>query len=120
MFEFNETKRDLIALAFSVRAKHQEEWGAGWYFRPGGWEFGPFFSRLWPWVVALKCAICILLGRKEHEGSNWQIDQVEIAAWDGEEHNGYPEANYHAWKYLNVRKGWRPQSWRYEASWEST
>ncbi len=108
----------LIALGLEQRAEPDEEWGHGWYFRPGEWEFGPFFPGLWRWAIALKCAVCILFGWKSSQKFNQ--DWIMVAAWDGERCNGYPEADYHQWKQLLVRKGWRPSTWRYDAGTEST
>lgn|GEM_PF-4988521 len=111
-------KGQLIALGLEQRTEPDEEWGKGWYLRPGEWEFGPFLARLWPWAIALKCAVCILLGRKGSE--RWTEDWIMVAAWDGERCNGYPEASYDQWKELRVRKGWRPSTWLYDARTEST
>jgi len=113
-----EGKRRLIRLALEQRAEHDDQWGRGWWLRPGDWEFGPFLPRLWGWAVALKCALCILLKRAGPE--RWTEDWIMVAAWDGERCNGYPEADYNAWKELRVRRGWRPSTWRYDARREST
>lgn len=108
----------LIKLALAERARHDQEWGPGWWFRPGDWEFGPFGTRLWPWAVALKCAICILLGR-DGAGDSWSEDVIEVAVYEGESHSSI-DGPYHSWRYLMVRKGWRPSTWRFAEGTEST
>ncbi len=108
----------LIRLALEQRARYNEEWGAGWWFRPGGWEFGPFLARLWPYAVALKCAVCVLLNRRG-AGDSYLEDVIEVAIWEGESHGSF-DGTYHSWRYLSVRKGWRPSSWRFGSGVEST
>ncbi len=107
----------MIRLAFQQRARYDEEWGPGWWLRLGEWEFGPFLSWLWPWAVALKCSLCILFGRGK--GDDWSFDQIEVAMYQGESH-GSMDGTYHSWRYLRVRKGWRPRTWRFAEGMEST
>jgi hypothetical protein len=120
------TRFELMKIALRARANCDENWPKGFVIwlplqRIGGewdYEFGPYLGWLWSWCVALKCCLCLLLHRDGVE--QFHEDWIEVAAWDGEEHNGYPEANYHAWRYLKVCKGLRPRTWRYETGWEST
>lgn len=111
------TRVALIQAAWRDKTRPDEEFSHGFRIWTGmrlGYEFGPYFKRTWELAITLKCIVCILLGLAEDSDDfDWACDvgHVEVAAWDGDEHNGYPEANYHEWSYLKVRFGWRPRTW---------
>lgn len=107
----------LIRLAFEQRARYDEEWGPGWWFRPGDREYGPFLTWLWPWAVALKCAICILLGRRGAD--SYRDEVIEVAMYQGKSHGGM-DGTWHSWRYVQVVKGWRLRTWRFDEGTEST
>jgi hypothetical protein len=115
----------LIKTALKRRAQGDEEFAHGFRIWTGerlGREYGPYLPSLWRLAITVKTVACILLGLNDGEDFEWSTTRgyVEVAAWDGAEHNGYPEANYHEWKHLKVRFGWRPRSWRYCAGRESS
>lgn len=113
------SRRALLKLALQQRAAHEEDFPHGFRVwtgeRLGGWEFGPYLPRLWRWAVALKCCVCILLGRSA--ASSWKDDWLEVAAWD---FHGYPDEYGGWWSCLKVRWGWRPRTWRFDCGEEST
>lgn len=116
-------RRELLRVAFKQRARYDQDLAPGFRLwlgdRLGGWEFGPYLPSFWRWAVILKGVICILLGR-EFDGRDWTVDWVELACWDGERHNGYPDADFHSYKCLQVCFGWRPRTWWYAAWTDST
>ena len=113
----------LMRLALGQRAACDDDFPKGFriYTGPlGGYEFGPYLPRTWRWALALKCCVCILLGREESD--DWSEDRVELAVWDGEFSNGYPEfsSGFWEWTYLKVRFGWRPRTWRFSTGRDSS
>jgi hypothetical protein len=113
------TRRLLIREALTQRTAPDDQWGAGWWLRPGEWEFGPFLPRTWRWAVTIKTLICILLGRSE-DGSDWRIDRIIVAVFNGESRNGYPDEDYWSWDEVTIRKGLRPRTWWFAAGMETT
>jgi hypothetical protein len=112
----------LIHAALQGRATDDDEFAPGFLIWTGdriGREYGPYLPRLWRLAYTAKAIICTLLGLEDKAEFDWAVKHghVAIAAWDGE---SWGEGGGHSqWRYLKVRHGWRPRSWRYDYGWES-
>lgn len=116
---------DLIRAASRTAARHDDEFNPGFVVWTGdrlGREFGPFLPHLWRLAYTAKAIACVAIGLRDPAEFDWGVHHghVEIAAWDGEEWGTDGGYGRHAeWRYLKVRHGWRPRSWRFDAGWES-
>lgn len=115
---------ELFKQALRCRARDDEEFNPGFRIWLGdrlGYEFGPYFPRLWRGAITLKCLVCVLLGRHDRSEFDWavRVGHVEVATWNVEDF-GSMDGTFTEWTYLKVRWGWRPGSWRYCVGREST
>lgn len=111
---------DLIKHALQQHARCEANWcpRPPWCFeltdyrRPDHW----LYLQAWRWSYTIKLLLCLLLPGRRGLWGDLYYDAVTIAEFDWCKAESYEFGPYWEWSCLAVAHGWRPQTWRYDIS----